>query len=374
TDASGNAAPAVPVTAEDNSPPTPVSNLVIDATYSVISGRGEAGASVIVTQNGAKIGEGTVLANGTFQFALDTPAQPGLLVSVVQTDAAGNPSAPADYTPPLIPLTEAPLNVVLAGDGLTLTGTSSLGAVITVSNAAGQPIGSTIVTQLDGSFTVTLNPAQRNGELLSVTADAADAGESAPVIVQAGDTTPPAIPVVSALSSNGLVLTGTGEAGATVFVRDTQGNLLGSGQVNAGGAFNINLNAPQLNGQILEVSQRDAALNLSDNSAFTAPDVQAPNPPGNLLVDGLGTQLSGTGEIGATVSVFSATGTPLGTAVVGPNGQFTVNLTATQNDGQVLTVRQADAAGNISGTTTIGAPDTTPPPAPTATINAAGTL
>ncbi|RZL05734.1 MAG: hypothetical protein EOP40_19365, partial [Rubrivivax sp.] len=131
TDASGNAAPAVPVTAEDNSPPTPVSNLVIDATYSVISGRGEAGASVIVTQNGAKIGEGTVLANGTFQFALDTPAQPGQLVSVVQTDAAGNPSAPADYTPPLIPLTEAPLNVVLAGDGLTLTGTSSLGAVVT---------------------------------------------------------------------------------------------------------------------------------------------------------------------------------------------------------------------------------------------------
>lgn len=374
TDAAGNAALAVTVTAEDTSPPAPVSNLVIDATYSVLSGRGEAGASVIVSQNGVQIGEGTVLANGTFQIELDTLALPGIELSVVQTDAAQNPSLPADYTPPLVPLTAAPLNVALIANGETLTGTSILGASITVYNAAGQVIGEALVVQANGSFSVTLNPPQRNGEVLSVTADAADAGESAPVIVQAGDTTPPAIPVVSALSSNGLVLTGTGEAGATVFVRDTQGNLLGSGLVNAGGAFSINLNAPQLNGQILEVSQRDAALNLSDNVGFIAPDVQAPNPPGNLLVNGLGTQLSGTGEIGATVSVFSATGTPLGTAVVGPNGQFTVNLTATQNDGQVLTVRQADAAGNISGTTTIGAPDTTPPPAPTATINAAGTL
>lgn len=63
----------------------------------------------------------------------------------------------------------------------------------------------------------------------------------------------------------------------------------------------------------------------------------------------------------------------LGTAVVQADGNFSITLASAQNDGQLLTVRQADAAGNLSGSATLTAPDTTPPAAPVAAINANGT-
>ncbi|NON33513.1 Ig-like domain-containing protein, partial [Klebsiella pneumoniae] len=100
------------------------------------------------------------------------------------------------------------------------------------------------------------------------------------------------------LSDNGLVLTGTGEAGATVTVRDASNNVLGTALVNGGGVFTVNLNAAQLNGQVLGVSQTDAAGNASGSTSYTAVDVQPPAVPTNVAINGTGTVLTGNGEAG----------------------------------------------------------------------------
>ncbi|MFK0311629.1 BapA/Bap/LapF family large adhesin [Pseudomonas sp. NPDC090233] len=371
TDAAGNASLPATYQGLDTAAPDLVTNININTAYNVLSGRGEAGATVTVSFNGSVIGTGVVAANGTFQVDLSPTPGSAATLAITQTDPAGNTSAAFAYLTPLVPTPEPPTSAVLAADGLTLTGTAATGASIRVYDAEGNQIGSGSAN-LNGTFTLTLNSPQLNGQTLSVTTSTLLGGESLPLIVQAADITPPANPIVTALSANGLVLTGTGEAGATVTVRDASGNVLGTALVNGGGVFSVNLASAQLNGQVLGVTQVDAAQNLSGSTSYTAPDVQAPNAPTNLQVNAGGTVLTGNGEAGATVTVTGPSGT-VGTAVVQANGTFSVTLSTAQNDGQLLVVRQTDAGLNQSGSASITAPDTTPPAAPVAAINTNGT-
>lgn len=373
TDDAGNTSPTASYQAADTTAPDLVTNLSISPGYDVLSGRGEPGATVTVTLNGNPLGSAVVAANGTFQVTLQPAPGPDEELRITQRDAAQNTSGEASYDTPLVPAPAAPTNVDLAADGLILSGNAEIGTTIEVRDASGTLIG-TGLTGAGGTFTLTLDSAQLNGETLSVTAVSALGGSSIPAIVQAEDSTAPANPIVTALSTNGLVLSGTGEAGATVTVRDAGGAIIGTGQVNAGGAFSITLSSPQLNGQVLGVTQTDAALNPSGSTSFTAPDSQAPAPVSNLAINAGGTVLTGTGEPGATVTVQGPGGVALGNATVGSNGQFSITLTTAQNDGQQLTVRQADAAGNTSSSASINAPDTTPPTAPVASINSNGTV
>ncbi|MBF8745686.1 BapA/Bap/LapF family large adhesin [Pseudomonas monteilii] len=374
TDGAGNDSMPATFQTEDTSPPAPVTELAINSSYTVLTGRGEPNATVTVSDGTSTLGTATVDANGFFQVTLDAAVAPGTTLEVTQADAAGNGSEVQTYDTPLVPPPDAPFNVQLAADGLTLTGEAAVGVTVNAYDADGNLIGTGLANPLDGSFTLQLDSAQLNGEVLTVRAvDLLSGAESEPVVIQAADITAPDDPVVTALSANGLVLTGTGEAGATVTVTGPGNVVLGTAVVNAGGGFTVNLSSAQLNGQVLGVSQTDAANNASGSTSFTAPDVQAPAAPTNLVITDTGLTLTGVGEPGTTVTVLGAGGTPLGTATVLANGTFSVSLSAAQNDGQVLTVRQADAANNVSASASITAPDTTAPTAPTATINANGT-
>ncbi|MEN5140222.1 BapA/Bap/LapF family large adhesin [Pseudomonas juntendi] len=370
TDDAGNASVPAPYQTNDTSAPEPVTNLAINDTFNVLTGKGEANATVTVSLNQTVIGTGVVDAAGNFQITLSPAAGSLATLAVTQSDGF-NTSAVTTYVTPLVAPPVPPTNVILDSDGLTLSGNAPSGVGIRVYDAAGNLIGTGGAT-LNGTFSLTLDSAQLNGQHLTVTAVALVGGESQPTFVQAADITPPANPVVTALSTNGLVLSGTGEAGATVTVRDAGGNVLGSGLVNAGGVYSINLNAAQLNGQVLAVSQADAAGNNSGSTSYTATDLQPPAAPANLVINGTGTVLTGTGEAGATVTVQGPSG-QVGSAVVQANGTFSITLTTPQNDGQLLVVRQSDAAGNLSASTSLTAPDTTAPAAPLATINANGT-
>ncbi|WP_287814392.1 Ig-like domain-containing protein, partial [Pseudomonas sp.] len=108
------------------------------------------------------------------------------------------------------------------------------------------------------------------------------------------DTTAPDAPSSLSLSGNGLVLSGLGEIGSTVTVRDAAGNVLGSGTVGSDGSFQVTLSNPQTNGQTLDVTLTDAAGNTSAPGTVTAADTSAPDAPGNLTVNADGSQLTGT--------------------------------------------------------------------------------
>ncbi len=71
-------------------------------------------------------------------------------------------------------------------------------------------------------------------------------------------------------------MNGTGEAGATVTVRNAAGQVLGTAQVATDGSFSVPLSSAQLNGQTLSVVQADAAGNVSPPLALAALDTTAP--------------------------------------------------------------------------------------------------
>ncbi|WP_207268706.1 Ig-like domain-containing protein, partial [Pseudomonas sp. GW460-LB5] len=113
------------------------------------------------------------------------------------------------------------------------------------------------------------------------------------------DLLPPAQPTDLALA-DGVTFSGRGEPGATVQVRDTGGNIIGTGVVGADGLFSITLAPAQANGEALDVRLVDAAGNTSAPLQFDAPDITPPGAVSNIVVGPDGLALSGRGEPGAT--------------------------------------------------------------------------
>ncbi|PMY74824.1 hypothetical protein C1X72_32065, partial [Pseudomonas sp. FW306-2-2C-D06B] len=115
---------------------------------------------------------------------------------------------------------------------------------------------------------------QVDGEVLQATATDAAGNTSVASAVTApdidgGDTTPPEAPTNLVIGLAGSQLSGRGEAGTTVQVRDAAGNIIATGTVGADGTFVIAL-APAVNdGSALQVTLTDAAGNVSQPGSVT---------------------------------------------------------------------------------------------------------
>lgn len=373
TDEAENASPALLYPVPDITAPDAVSNLTISGDLTQLAGRGEAGASVEVSDAlGNVVGSGTVAANGTFLINLDPGITAGQVLTVNQTDVATNVSEDASLTVPAVPAPDAPDNLVLTADGITLSGTATFGTTINVYGPDASLIG-TGVTASDGTFSVVLTPAQTNGESLEVTANTALGGASLPTEILAADTSPPAPLSDLEVNANGTLVTGRGEIGATVTITTADDVVLGTAVVGANGTFSVQLNAAQANGQVLNAAQTDTANNTSPVLNVTAPDITAPAAPTALALTGAGLVLGGLGEAGATVTVRGAGGAVLGAGTVAGDGTFSVTLSSAQLNGQLLNVSQSDAAGNVSPSASLSATDTTAPaPLSNVTLNNAG--
>ena len=352
-DAAGNVSPRATTLAPDSTPPAAPTG-TITGNGAVVNGTGEAGATIRITNaSGTLLGTAVVAANGTYSATLNTPQTNGEKLTLVQSDPAGNVSPVVPITAPDTTAPVAPTAAVSANGG-SVTGTGEAGATITVRAADGTILGTATVAA-NGSYTAALSPAQLNGERLSVSQTDGAGNGSPNAAVTAPDHTPPAAPT-AAVSATGTVVTGTGEAGATVTVTNAAGVVIGTALVAANGSYSVTLTQAQANGETIGVVQTDGAGNPSISTSAIAPDITAPNAPANLAVNTAGTTLTGIGEAGATVRVRDGTGTVIGTGQVGSDGRFSVTLSSPQVGGQNLTVTQTDVAGNQSLPGAVGAP------------------
>ncbi|WP_241613925.1 Ig-like domain-containing protein, partial [Rosenbergiella epipactidis] len=172
----------------------------------------------------------------------------------------------------------------------------------------------------DGTFSVTLPSAQTNGQTLSVTATDAAGNTSTAATITAPDTTAPTEPSGVQLSDDGLTVTGKGEVGSTIAIKDAEGNTLGSTTVAADGSFTATLTTAQTNGQTLSVTATDTAGNVSAAATITAPDATAPAAPTDVAVSTDGDTVTGKAEAGSTVTIKDAEGNTLGSATAGSDG------------------------------------------------------
>lgn len=360
-DTDGNVSQPTGLSAPDSTAPAGVSNLAISPDGTTVSGTGEAGATVRVTSAAnVLLGTTTVGPDGVFTLTLTPAATAADVLTVIEADATGNASGAVTLAGPNGTQVTTPGNLVLSSDGYTLTGTGLAGTTVNVADASGNSLGTALVGSA-GTFRLLMRSAQLNGQLLHVTASDGNGTTSVATTVQAADATAPDAPLSLASASGGSVVTGRGEAGATITVSDASATVLGTGLVANNGTFAVTINPAQLNGQVLTVVQTDLAGNVSQSNTLVAADLQGPAAASGLAVNTYGTVITGLGEAGATATVRDAAGNVLATGTVNQSGVFQVTLPIAQNTGEALTVQLTDAAGNVSPAATVGTPDNTAP-------------
>ncbi|MBG6614462.1 BapA prefix-like domain-containing protein [Pseudomonas aeruginosa] len=344
-----DSAPAV-ITVDGVAPAAPV---IDPSNGTEISGTAEAGATVILTDGGGNpIGQATADGSGNWTFTPGTPLANGTVINAVAQDPAGNTSGPASVTVDAI---APPAPVINPSNGVVISGTAEAGATVILTDGNGHPIGQVTA---DGSGNWAFTPATplANGTVINALAQDAAGNNSSPTSATV-DSLAPAAPVID--PSNGSVIAGTAEAGATVILTDGNGNPIGQVTADGSGNWSFTPGTPLANGTVVNAVAQDAAGNTS-GPASTTVDSVAPATP--VLEPSNGTVISGTAAAGAPVILTDGGGNPIGQATADGSGNWSFTPGTPLTNGTVINAVAQDAAGNtrgpVSTTVDAGAPAT----------------
>ncbi|WP_324709988.1 Ig-like domain-containing protein [Pseudomonas citronellolis] len=279
-----------------------------DDTQPTLKGQAEAGATIVVRDNGQKIGETLADAEGNWSFTPEQPLAEGEHSFTVEAmGSTGNPSAPSSAWELVIDTT-APTKPGTDGEG------PGIGEIIDDQGPIQGPI-------------------------------------------EKGDVTDDSTPTLG----------GTGEPGDTVIIRDGEEEI-GRVEIGDDGTWSFTPDEPLGEGEHdINVIIQDPAGNQSDPSDpwVVVVDTQAPDAPtiggvyddvGNVtgaLASGDSTDdtqptFSGQAEAGAIVSIFDGE-QKLGEVVADENGSWNFTPEEPLGEGEhSFTVRAQDAAGNLS--------------------------
>ncbi len=337
SDAAGNTSPPATTTVDSSLPSIPQ---VDPSNGSVISGTADAGNTIIITDgNGNPIGQVTADGSGNWSFTPGIPLPDGTVVNVVARSPSNVDSAPAvitvDGVAPAAP-------VIDPSNGTEISGTAEAGATVILTDGGGNPIGQATADG-SGNWTFTPGTPLANGTVINAVAQDPAGNTSGPASVTV-DAIAPAAPVIN--PSNGVVISGTAEAGATVILTDGNGNPIGQVTADGSGNWSFTPGTPLANGSVINALAQDAAGNTS-GPASTTVDSVAPATP--VLDPSNGTVISGTAEAGATVILTDGGGNPIGQATADGSGNWSFTPGTPLTNGTVINAVAQDAAGNTSG-------------------------
>ncbi|MBG4753340.1 Ig-like domain repeat protein, partial [Pseudomonas aeruginosa] len=337
SDAAGNTSAPATTTVDSSLPSIPQ---VDPSNGSVISGTADAGNTIIITDgNGNPIGQVTADGSGNWSFTPGIPLPDGTVVNVVARSPSNVDSAPAGITvdggAPAAP-------VIDPSNGTEISGTAEAGATVILTDGGGNPIGQATADG-SGNWTFTPSTPLANGTVINAVAQDPAGNTSGPASVTVDAIAPPA-PVID--PSNGVVIRGTAEAGATVILTDGNGNPIGQGTADGSGNWRFTPGTPRANGSVINALAQDAAGNTS-GPASTTVDSVAPATP--VLDPSNGTVISGTAEAGATVILTDGGGNPIGQATADGSGNWSFTPGTPLTNGTVINAVAQDAAGNTSG-------------------------
>lgn len=398
--ASGSSAPLA-VTVDTVLPAAP-DNISVAAQGTPLTGTGEEGTTIIVTDaSGNVIGTG-VVSGGNFSVALSPAQQDGAALTITATDAAGNLSPEASYTvtgtQPNLP--DVPVITVINDDTApvtgdvkdkttndttpTLVGTAEPGSIITVYQDGVQVLLPTVTADANGNWSYT--PALPLGEgahtfEVTATLNGETSGRS-PVATVTVDLTAPDAPAIGAViddvgpgtgpltdgqttNDNRPTLTGSGTAGDTISIY-SNGTLLGTTVVGQTGNWSFTPSALAEGNNVLTIRETDPAGNQSapsagftivvDTSSTTPVIVNVTDDVGNTattVVSGNTTNdatptLSGTAEANSVVTIFDGN-TQIGIVTADGTGAWSFTPeTALVEGSHSFTVLATDPQGNVS--------------------------
>ncbi|MCD8900978.1 LPXTG cell wall anchor domain-containing protein [Staphylococcus gallinarum] len=292
--------------------------------------------------------------------------QGGEIIEVFATDAAGNDSTTVrstviDRTPP-----EEPTVNEITSESKVISGNTEPLATIIV-EAAYKPT-LTVEADQNGNFTLQLpkDYGLQGGEQLKVISMDKEGNQSDVLRVSVTDVTPPKSPLIDEITSESKAITGEAEPLSIIEVNISNGTKI-KGKTDGFGNFIILLpdNMKLNGGETIEAIATDTSGNASKPTRLTVVDNTPPSIPTVNNLTSEDTMITGTGEVGSTVSVKLPDGTVL-KKLVDNKGQYTIELPnkVKFKGGESLQVIAIDKAGNQSAAVEIVVVDTTPPVMP----------
>ncbi|MDK9852182.1 Ig-like domain-containing protein, partial [Staphylococcus equorum] len=357
TDGVGNVSPESKVTVTDVTAPDAPTVNQITSEDSQVSGTGEPGSTITV-----KFPDGSVVtgeADNQGNYAIDIPTNVDLVgkeeLVVTSTDGAGNVSPETKVTVTDATVPNAPTVNKVTSEGTQVTGTGEAGSTITVKFPDGSVVTGTADNQGNYVIDIPTNVDLVGKEELVVTSTDESGNVSPETRVTVTDATVPNAPTVNEVTSEGTQVTGTGEAGSTITVKFPDGSVVTGTADNQGNyAIDIPTNVDLVGKEELVVTSTDGAGNVSPETRVIVKDTTAPVAPMVNEVTSEGTQVTGTGEVGSTITVKFPNGSVV-TGMVNDQGNYVINIPSIidLNPGDTIQVSSIDKSGNMSGTTTI---------------------
>ncbi|WP_153894740.1 Ig-like domain-containing protein, partial [Pseudomonas aeruginosa] len=345
SDPTGNTSAPASTTVDSVAPAAPVVN---PSNGAEISGTAEPGATVTLTDgSGNPIGQVTADGSGNWSFTPSTPLADGTVVNATATDPAGNTGGQGSTTVDAIAPATPTVNL---SNGSSLSGTAEPGSTVILTDGNGNPIAE-VTADGSGNWTFTPSTPIANGTVVNVVAEDAAGNSSPPATVTVDSSAPPA-PVIN--PSNGVVISGTAEAGATVTLTDGGGNPIGQVTADGSGNWSFTPGTPLANGTVIVATATDPTGNTGPQAATTVDSV-APAAP--VVNPSNGTTISGTAEAGAKVILTDGSGNPIGETTADGSGNWTFTPATPLANGTVVNAVAQDPAGNTGpqGSTTVDA-------------------
>ncbi|MFU4459450.1 Ig-like domain-containing protein, partial [Pseudomonas aeruginosa] len=345
SDPTGNTSAPASTTVDSVAPAAPVVN---PSNGAEISGTAEPGATVTLTDgSGNPIGQVTADGSGNWSFTPSTPLADGTVVNATATDPAGNTGGQGSTTVDAIAPATPTVNL---SNGSSLSGTAEPGSTVILTDGNGNPIAE-VTADGSGNWTYTPSTPIANGTVVNVVAQDAAGNSSPPATVTVDSSAPPA-PVIN--PSNGVVISGTAEAGATVTLTDAGGNPIGQVTADGSGNWSFTPGTPLANGTVIVATATDPTGNTGPQAATT---VDAVAPPAPVIDPSNGTTISGTAEAGAKVILTDGNGNPIGETTADGSGNWSFTPGTPLANGTVVNAVAQDPAGNTGpqGSTTVDA-------------------
>jgi LPXTG-motif cell wall-anchored protein len=381
TDSSGNISDSANFnTPGDPIPGAPTATASGDSTNGyTVSGNAEANSTVTIKDLDGNI-LGTTVANddGSYSVALPVGPRPEQTLEATATNSFGESSS-TTFVTPMDPSLNAPSGALTATT--TAPGASDANAPILteLTDSNGNTVSVTAVIR-DNEGEIVVNGQLAAGSY-TVTYSAPGYADVTQIleVTDAPDTTAPEAPTVGGVTGNstdGYVVSGTGEAGSTITIKDDAGNTVGTGTVDTEGNYSIEVPGSVGPDAPLTVTATDNSGNTSQPTSTATPsdpDTTAPEAPTVGGVTGNSTDgyvVSGTGEAGSTITIKDDAGNTVGTGTVDSEGNYSIEVPGSVGPDAPLTVTATDNSGNTSqptSTTTPSDPDTTAPEAPKVT-------
>ncbi|RCU31962.1 type I secretion C-terminal target domain-containing protein [Acinetobacter baumannii] len=378
-DLAGNVSEAVSVKAPlDDIAPKPIKNIVFDANGQSFTAQAEANSQIEIFDSfGSQIGWGSTDSTGSVTGYFYQVYLHGEELTFVVIDRVGNRSDEMKLNALMDTIAPKPIeNIIFNENGQNFTAQAEANSFISVKNAAGELVGYGYVDST-GNVSGHFNQVYLKGEELTFIVIDKAGNQSIEYKQNAltDDIAPNPIENI-VLNKNGQNFTAQAEADSQIEVKNTAGEVVGSGYVDSIGNVSGSFNQVYLHGEELTFVVVDRAGNRSIEVKQNALiDDIAPNQIENIIFDVNGQYFTGRAEADTRIEVLDQFGNRAGWGYVDSQGNVIGYFNQVYLHGEELTFIVVDIAGNRSVEVKQNALiDNVAPPAANITLTSDGLL